>query len=172
LAIDFPVARNELTLLKDGRDFTVYDTQQGFTQCLGKREHGGYVKLYDKTKESKLVETLTRLEITMDGATFSGLPTVVLAPRQLIGCQGLNDTQHAVVQMLNTFPVSEQQRYLKMMGRGFVKTIKPYVMGQDVLDYDLNTISMLLYDIKNLQYGRVPLQEEYSETENLSLPFK
>lgn len=88
LAIDIPVARNRLNLVKDGRIYQEYaniqlenqeDNKKGFvyqeytksisdkTQYLGIRNKHGFIKLYNKALESGLNNIdLTRLEITID----------------------------------------------------------------------------------------------------------
>lgn len=70
LAADVPVERSSCTLKKDRRDKVVYiKSASNKTEYLGKREHHGYVKLYNKQIESKLPIPMTRLESTLKGTT-------------------------------------------------------------------------------------------------------
>lgn len=67
IAIDIPIARNEIVMLKDNRTYgAIKKSPLDFTENLGSRNTVGRVKLYNKTIESKLDSTLTRLEITGD----------------------------------------------------------------------------------------------------------
>lgn len=65
LAIDIPTSRNNVMLIKDARLYREYRHGENRTQYLGKKSKVGYVKLYNKTKESKLSYPLTRLEVTL-----------------------------------------------------------------------------------------------------------
>lgn len=67
LAIDYPVSRSCCTLVKDGRTYGEYcNSVEDRTQTLGKHNHHGFIKLYNKQIESKLPIPLTRLELTVD----------------------------------------------------------------------------------------------------------
>jgi hypothetical protein len=69
-ATDYPLNRNEVSLMRDKRHYT-FIVSNGVTEYLGTRNKNGFVKLYDKRKEleSSGIECpgpLTRLEITME----------------------------------------------------------------------------------------------------------
>lgn len=68
LAIDLPVARDKVHLLKDQRTYgEVSNSTYDRTQYLGQRNNHGFVKLYNKSFEAKLKDIeLTRLELTID----------------------------------------------------------------------------------------------------------
>lgn len=67
LAIDIPTTRSLVRLERYGRKgYQFIDSGNGCSEYLGQRNHNGYIKLYDKTKESNLSEDITRLEITLD----------------------------------------------------------------------------------------------------------
>ena len=67
IAIDIPIIRNKVAMLKDNRIYTSYrKSALDFTETLGKRNNVGRVKLYNKTIESSLDYDLTRLEVTAD----------------------------------------------------------------------------------------------------------
>lgn len=67
LAIDYPVPREDVTLLKDAR---LYEERRRSasdrTQYVGQRNAPGRCKLYNKQLEQGLDKPLTRLELTID----------------------------------------------------------------------------------------------------------
>lgn len=68
LAIDMPVSRDKVYMLKDNRTYEEYsNSTNDRTQYLGKRNNHGRVKIYNKALELKLENIdLTRLEVTID----------------------------------------------------------------------------------------------------------
>lgn len=76
LAIDIPVDRFSVFLVKDARAYIERRHGQEWTQYLGaKSSTVGRVKLYNKTVESKLDYPLSRLELTLDPAVaYEDLP--------------------------------------------------------------------------------------------------
>lgn len=69
-ATDYPVSRECLALVKDGRNYQSV-ISRSFTEYLGTKHKNGYVKLYDKRQElieqgKEQIEPLTRLEITLE----------------------------------------------------------------------------------------------------------
>jgi hypothetical protein len=68
LAVDLPVLRENVFLVKDRRLYQERRHGSEYTQYLGKKSNVGHVKLYNKQVESKLSHPLTRLELTLDPA--------------------------------------------------------------------------------------------------------
>lgn len=67
IAIDIPINRKSVAIVKDNRMYTCFrKSAADFTEHLGLRNTVGRVKLYNKEIESKLSYPLTRLEITAD----------------------------------------------------------------------------------------------------------
>lgn len=67
LAIDIPVARDKIHLIKDKRTYEEYsNSNSDRTQYLGKRNSHGRVKVYNKALEQKIDIDLTRIELTID----------------------------------------------------------------------------------------------------------
>ena len=67
LAIDLPVARDKVYLIKDKRVYEEYSYSAiNKTQYLGVRNNHGRVKVYNKALEQQLDIDLTRIEITID----------------------------------------------------------------------------------------------------------
>lgn len=63
LAIDFPIAREEIRVIPDKRIYE-YTRENSMTEYLGRRSKIGRVKVYDKAAESGLDYPLTRVELT------------------------------------------------------------------------------------------------------------
>lgn len=68
LAVDIPIDRMSVFLVKDARAYFERRHGRELTQYLGPRSAHGRVKLYNKQLESKLSYPLTRLEMTLDPA--------------------------------------------------------------------------------------------------------
>lgn len=67
MAIDIPIARSRLRLVKDQRKYMLMKySNENMTEYLGVRSSHGNVKLYNKALERGLESDLTRLEITVD----------------------------------------------------------------------------------------------------------
>lgn len=67
LAIDIPVDRSKVQMLKDKRTYEEYsNSDSDRTQYLGPRNAHGRVKVYNKALERKLDIELTRVELTID----------------------------------------------------------------------------------------------------------
>lgn len=144
LAIDIPVERSLVRLIKDRRDYSTYDSGGGnFTEYLGQRNKCMRVKLYNKSAESGLDVPLTRLEITCDrniGAAPDGqvlfnmgyMPSVLCASYQtsldFVLDEKLNSTDKVILTLVN-----ETGRYdlLRSLGRSKYEKLKPYLLGKD-----------------------------------------
>lgn len=66
LAIDIPIERENVFLMKDNRAYSERRHGKEWTSYLGKSSNVGRVKLYNKQVESKLFYPLTRLELTLN----------------------------------------------------------------------------------------------------------
>lgn len=66
MAIDYPLSRDTLRMIKDGRKYGC-EISNGMTEYLGQRNAPGRVKVYDKQAESKLPDVCTRVELTCAG---------------------------------------------------------------------------------------------------------
>lgn len=63
MAIDFPIMRDTVRVVKDGRKYGC-EISDSMTEYLGQRNKPGRVKVYDKSAEAGLCEPLTRVELT------------------------------------------------------------------------------------------------------------
>lgn len=140
IAIDIPLARRFVHLLKDSR---LYETSQkskdDFTEYLGRRNQPGRVKLYNKTIESGLEDDLTRLEITSElslNDLLSHVPKVEIVEdfHQLtldeMEYYGLKDNDIVLVDLLNELDYEAKQRYFKRLTYHIRKKIEPFVFGR------------------------------------------
>lgn len=149
LAIDIPIDRNLVRLVREGRKHYQYiDSGNGLTEYLGQRNTSGFVKLYDKTKESNLEEqTLTRLEMTIDSKTDieKVFPVVRIndAQLKLPVDQDLTETDKVLVALLRK--EANQQFYLSQLGWRKRKKLEPYLADR-VLTLD----KQLAYKVKTL----------------------
>lgn len=72
LALDFPIQRDTLSLVRrGGSGYQKFVDDKGvITEYTGKRSHHSAIKLYDKGAEVGLPYPMTRLEITIDWSKF------------------------------------------------------------------------------------------------------
>lgn len=133
-AVDIPVAKKNCMMLKDNRNYTLYQGQKGETEYLGRRSHGGFVKLYDKKVESNLDYDLTRLEVTIEGlADFQTVPfpgvKIVSEQLDISANVELKDTELALVELIRL--QGNYDYWLRRLGRYMREKIKPYLLGVD-----------------------------------------
>lgn len=151
-AIDIPVSREYVRMLKDQRLYTSIEGPKGNTVYLGRRSHDGFVKLYDKTKESDLDMPLTRLELTVEGLKpFSdiNMPKVYITSPQLDlrAKFDLTGTDLVLVELLSCH--EDLEMYLRKLGRKKSEKLKPYLLGEDTaLKLDNNAYYKLLTQLK------------------------
>lgn len=131
MAIDIPFPRDMVSIHKDNRRYERIESMDGFTEYLGRRSNDGYVKLYDKTKESQLEIPLTRLEITIEGLKPYELLNM---PDVYIMCldgnmDDLNDTERVLVELIRKD--GDVDYWVRRLGRKLSQKIKPYLLGVD-----------------------------------------
>ena len=155
LAIDIPVERGLVSLGRKGRTGYQYiDSGNGVTEYLGMRSHSGFVKLYDKTKESNLDYALTRLELTLDRGVHIAdkFPVVRICDAQdnLLLDPDLDSTDIVLIQLLRSCDC--KQMYLSQLGYRRKKKLEPYLADR-VLNLD-NKLAMSVYN-DALSYERI-----------------
>lgn len=129
LAIDIPVNRQDVRLIKDRRVYQERRHGQEWTEYLGaKSSTVGRCKLYNKTVEARLTYPLTRLEITLDPTTpYDKLPLpkvyyITTAQIQLDEKLDLSDTQRYILDAyLNGYG------HLDLLGRRTREKIEEYL---------------------------------------------
>lgn len=133
LAIDIPIPRYLVKLKRDGRNYEYIKSQSSETEYLGRRNHVGRVKLYDKKAESNLDYELTRIEITADLETFN-FPTVNIMPlQQNINLEEITASDSVLIELLRQ--VENPNMYLGKLHYRKRKKIEPY-LWQDTVQLD------------------------------------
>lgn len=136
LAIDIPCTRSLVRLERFGRKgYNFIDSGDGITEYLGQKNSNGYIKLYDKTKESKLDNDLTRLEITLDkkADVEKVFPIVRLSKEQLTldFDNDLTDNDKVLVTLIKNS--DNPQFYLSSLTYRKRKKIEPYLADTTLL---------------------------------------
>ena len=137
LAVDLPLERKFVHLIKDNRTYEYQDhNENGITEYLGTRNNANYVKVYDKKRESSLDEAMTRVELTCSSSLSESVkhfPSVLIEHEQisleLLEYDDLNSTQIAMVSALKTLNVSDRERFLKSLNYRMRKRLSPYVLA-------------------------------------------
>lgn len=138
LAIDLPYSRSSCRLIRQGKKLYSYlQKDDGITEYSGRRSTCGFIKLYDKTIESKLFYPLTRLEITLDkSADFSSyFPEVWIYDKQnsLILDNKLSNTQKVLVQAIRQADVPTYL-YTQLDGHTRLK-LRPFLADKVLAEY-------------------------------------
>ena len=134
LAIDIPGDREYFRLEKDGRNYETIRSHTGFTEYLGVRNEEGRVKLYDKTKESKLSSPVTRLEVTIGGDVpfnMVGFPRVLGIVKQIGIDANINLAKTDLVLYRLLLQCDNMMDEFKQLGRDKQKKLKPYLFAED-----------------------------------------
>lgn len=150
VAIDIPVRRGLVKLIKDGKKmYQLIEKDDGITEYQGQRSHGGFVKVYDKTKESNLEENITRVEITLEKNTDieKAFPKVHIMDEQM--SLSLDDnftsTERVLISLLKN--CDEPMYYYKQLSYRFRKRIEPYLADKVLLldkkaFYEIRTLAV------------------------------
>ena len=129
LAIDIPVERSSVVLLKKGNRLYNKLVSDSVTEYLGSRGSHGACKLYDKQKEASLDFPLTRLEITFTDMETFQFPDVFIFDdfESDADMDALNSTDKVIVRLLRNLPSSEQEHYFRQLGRCKKKKLDEYI---------------------------------------------
>lgn len=155
LAIDIPVDRDRCYLIKDKRTYQEYrNSNTDLTQYLGHRSSGGFVKLYNKSKELGISEYgLTRFELTID-YEFSNynmakcyMPTVYVFDDWQLDID-IKDTDKVLL-----LACLGNMEYIDMLGRDKKKKIRDiigsYALTLELNEYEYNNILSQIDDWVN-----------------------
>lgn len=159
LAIDMPIGRKYMTLVKDGRRYeNVVYSSENRTEYLGVRNEPGRTKLYNKALEDKYkdVAELTRLELTCSGDwntsdILAKLPLVDTTKEQteLNLASDLSNTQRVLVDLINSSDA--KMYYFKMLNRSMQVKLRPYIFDEhNRIQYDRNAIDQTLRQVKRM----------------------
>lgn len=149
IAIDIPIAKNYISLIKDSRVYKkfVYDSAGiNCTEYLGTSADSGRVKLYNKTIESKLFTDVTRLELTTRSLDY------IVVSRQLpklMSCGfsdvveplNLSDTDFVLLELL--WQSSDPSYYFRRLGRRKQDALLPFVSNNFDIGFDEDVFAFL-----------------------------
>lgn len=161
LAIDIPVTRYLTRLVKDNRTYWYLCGRLSETEYLGTRNKPGFVKLYDKKKESGLDYELTRLEITCELSTAfentKGITdiskinfpeVIVLYEQEGLVFDELSSTDKVLVQLLKT--VDNPNAYLRQLKYEKRKKIEPYLCERTI-QLNMAACAEIVKQVRNYQ---------------------
>ena len=153
LAIDFPTARQNVRLVRDRRKYQLVENKGAVTEYLGIRNEGGFVKLYDKQKESDLNYVLTRLEITLDKEkTLENVfPEVYIVNPQLAlnDINNLNKTEMVLLELLQNCDTPDY--YMRRLGKTMKNKLKNYLVYDNQFTYNQSIYRMLRVSLENYE---------------------
>lgn len=169
LAIDVPLPREALSLVKDGRKYMLnMRSAVNKTEYLGERSSTGYVKLYNKALEQKKEDgQLTRLEMTCAGnmtadQIVNKLPYVFVASDKFAesgGLKALSSSQRVLVRALRSHP--DRDDLFRNLCAGVRVKLRPYIYdGGTTLSYDSNAVLAVLENIR--QFERAMQEHAFS----------
>lgn len=152
LAVDIPILREDVFLIKDNRKYSLYqNSQSDKTEYLGSRHTQGFVKLYNKQLEQKLKEPLTRFEMTCTTFDVESIlhkvPTIYILKNQLeIIDLNLNATDLFILKTL----LSEPSRIVELGRYQRIKIEKAMEFSVCQFDVDKSTFYKLISYLKDL----------------------
>lgn len=156
LAIDIPVERSNVVLLKKGNRLYNRMVSDSITEYLGSRGSHGACKLYDKQKEANLDFPLTRLEITFTDLETFQFPDVYIFEdfENDADMDALNSTDKVIVRLLRNLPTSEQEHYFRQLGRCKKKKLDEYIYPRSK-EFKIDSIAVMkiLDVISDYQYN-------------------
>lgn len=138
LAIDVPYAKRQVKLIKDNRIYKLIAPSQDtntHTEYLGKHQNSGFVKVYNKTIESKLDHDVTRIEITSEHGNnyekfISQFPEVYIKGNGTLSpYMELKGTDLVLYELL--ISNDDMEKYFKRLGRDKQAKLKPYLYGDN-----------------------------------------
>lgn len=157
LAIDIPYDRERVHMTKDKRKYELSQTSySNRTEYLGQRNAPGRVKVYNKTVESELDYSLTRVEITMGklndyvGDFGKFVPDIWIdnPQHELVDYTGLSETQIVLCDLLRDSPNPEY--YMARIPYRIRKKIEPYVVGSGArLKFNVKCVTQIVTQLED-----------------------
>ena len=173
LAVDYPIARERCTLIKDRRMYEeLRHSETDRTQYVGQRNKAGRCKLYNKQLEQGLDAPMTRLELTLDMENSTDIaaaalwPTVYVAPNGAAITDGLNDTDRFILRTLIECPDR-----LCELGRKKREKLEPMLAAaRQKLTFDSTAFNAVLQQISTFMWGNT-LAEPWEFTPMLGMEY-
>jgi hypothetical protein len=149
-AIDIPVPLNDVQIFGSRKERGLYKG----TRYYGQRSKNGFCKIYDKGKERKNGETLTRVEYTCTRKEKLSLETFHVVDNKVVkDLSGLNASRRALVECImrmREYDVPFDDILDKMDCRNR-RNLAPYLSGGYVeYHYNLDLLNQLLEKIQDL----------------------
>ena len=151
LAIDIPVDRDRCYLIKDKRTYQEYrNSSLDLTQYLGHRSSGGFVKLYNKSKELGISDYgLTRFELTIDYDNSSFKDVQAIMPTVYIFDDFQMDISLTDTDKVLLLSCLNNMEFLDMLGRKKREKIRGILADSALtLTLDENNYNDILTQIK------------------------
>lgn len=166
VAIDIPVARSRVRVVKDARRYVNYEySAENRTEYLGLRSNHGNVKIYNKAMESKLDYPLTRIEVTLDYENASWNEFKRLYPEiYVLDDRPVDDLVANGTDLVLLLACRENPEYIKLLPQIKRKKIGQ-LLGKAALNIEPDEISYKLILQEILLYGNRVSAEKYEELE-------
>ncbi len=164
VALDIPLPRQLFRMEKDRRiKTTIRSSKANATEYCGKRSQPGFCKLYDKTAESKLQESWTRIEITYGNLLCDDfldnlakkLPIIKQRCSDISHAEEANEKLSSTDQVLIAlFQKIKDPEFIatqyKILDRKKQRRLKPYIYSDEMdFQFDLEAIQMVILDMIN-----------------------
>lgn len=174
LAIDIPLSRSMVSLVKDRRKYAlVQHSTKNKTEYLGVRNSSGFIKLYNKALEQGDEDgELTRLEMTCAGdwtadQIVEKLPYVFPLSRNdpAEAVKRLNSSQRVLVRAIRSHP--DRDELFKSLCADLRVKLRPYIYDVNgMISYDTDAVLSVLANIRQFEqdmerhvYSSVPLED-------------
>lgn len=164
VSVDIPLPRCLFRMEKDRRIKTIIrSSKSNATEYCGKRNQPGFCKLYDKTAESKLKESWTRIEITYGNPLCDDffenlakkLPIIKQkcadAARIMETKQKLSSTDRVLIAFFQKTKDPEfHAMQFKNLDRKKQRRLKPYIYSHEMdFQFDLEAIQTVMLALIN-----------------------
>lgn len=164
VAVDIPLPRNLFRMEKDRRIKTIIrSSKSNATEYCGRHNYAGFCKLYDKTVESKLQASWTRIEITYGNPLCDDflenlakkLPIIKQKCADAARIMGTDERLSSTDQVLIAlFQKIKDPEFLavqfKSLDRKKQHRLKPYIYSDEVdFQFDLEAIQTIILDMIN-----------------------
>ncbi|MBR2674495.1 MAG: hypothetical protein IKE52_03445 [Mogibacterium sp.] len=174
IALDLPIKREYLSLIKNNKKYEqISRSHSNRTEYLGRRSNIGFVKVYNKSMQSKLDYDLTRIEITCLLSTESYkqyFPEIYDISRKGMfeeELDSLNDTEKAIVIMQNKLMhIGDDDAFMifSSMGRAMKKKLKKFIVAEECkISYSDNVLEELINSAHSLYIDFPNYDEDISE---------
>lgn len=152
LAIDLPLPRNLVSMPKQGNKIYRQTISDSITETLGRHNNNGFVKVYDKTKESKLNYDCTRIEVTLDisSRAIEEMPNIYIKDYQIAFRQENELSQNDKIFVRLLEDIENPDFYLSQMTSRKRNKLKEFLARREFVPDDL-ACEQIRYCIRELE---------------------